>query len=68
MHAHTFLLNNKTRDFSGSPVVKNLSANAGDMGSIPGLERTKPYAVGQLNLYDTSTELEYRAHTHRNEE
>ena len=25
-----------TRDFPGSPVVKNLPANAGDTGSIPG--------------------------------
>ena len=28
------------RDFPGSPVVKNLSANAGDVGSIPGLGRS----------------------------
>ena len=27
-------------DFPGGPVVKNLSANAGDMGSIPGLGRS----------------------------
>ena len=27
------------RDFSGGPVVKNLPANAGVMGSIPGLGR-----------------------------
>ena len=26
------------RDFLGGPVVENLPANAGDMGSIPGLE------------------------------
>ena len=25
-----------TRDFPGGPVVKNLPASAGDMGSIPG--------------------------------
>ena len=25
------------QDFPGGPVVKNLPANAGDMGSIPGL-------------------------------
>ena len=30
---------NKSRDFPGSPVVGSLPANAGDMGSIPGLER-----------------------------
>ena len=27
-------------DFSGGPVVKNLSANVGDTGSIPGLGRS----------------------------
>ena len=27
-------------DFPGSPVVKNLSANTGDVGSIPGLGRS----------------------------
>lgn len=26
-------------NFSGGPVVKNSSANAGDMGLMPGLER-----------------------------
>ena len=28
------------RDFSGGAVVKNPPANAGDMGSSPGLERS----------------------------
>ena len=28
-----------SKDFPGDPVVKNLPANAGDMGSIPGLGR-----------------------------
>ena len=27
----------KQQDFPGGPVVKNLTANAGDTGSIPGL-------------------------------
>ena len=27
-------------DFPGGPVVKNLPANAGDMGSVPGLGRS----------------------------
>ena len=27
------------RDFPGGPVIKNPSANVGDMGSIPDLER-----------------------------
>ena len=33
-HTHTY-----TKDFPGGPVVKNLLANAGDTGSIPGLGR-----------------------------
>ena len=28
------------RDFSGGAVVKNPPASAGDMGSIPGMERS----------------------------
>lgn len=35
------------QDFPGSPVDKNLSANAGDTGSTPGLGKF-PYASGQL--------------------
>ena len=31
---------NTLRDFPGGTVVKNLPANAGDMGSIPGLGRS----------------------------
>ena len=45
------------QDFSGGPVVGNLSSNAGDMGLIPGqgnkipLQGTKiPHAVGKLSL------------------
>ena len=30
---------NINMDFPGGPVVKNLPANAGDMGSIPGPKR-----------------------------
>ena len=30
----------KSKGFSGGSVVKNLPANAGDMGSIPGLGRS----------------------------
>ena len=30
----------KDRNFPGGVMVKNLSANAGDMGSIPGLGRS----------------------------
>ena len=29
-------------------MVKNQPCNAGDMGSIPGLETKTPHAVGQL--------------------
>ena len=32
-------LKNERGDFPGGTVVKNLPANAGDMGSIPGLGR-----------------------------
>ena len=35
------------KDFYGGPVVKNLSANAGDMGSIPGPGKI-PHATEQL--------------------
>ena len=33
-------LKNKQRDFPDGKVVKNLPANAGDTGSIPGLGRS----------------------------
>jgi len=42
------ILKTHNTDFPGGPVVKNLPASAGDMGSIPGLEdptchgKTKP--------------------------
>ena len=32
--------NNPVRGFTGSPVVKNLLASAGNMGSIPGPGRS----------------------------
>ena len=37
-------------DFPGTPVVKNSSSNAGDMGSIPGQGTKIPHATGQLSL------------------
>ena len=37
------------RGFHGGAVVENLPANAGDMGSSPGLGRF-PHAVEQLGL------------------
>ena len=42
--------------FPGSPVVKNLPATAGDMGSIPGLRRFWTTKGGQLNPCSTTTE------------
>lgn len=36
-------------DFPGEPVVKNLSAIAGDPSSIPGLGSKIPRAMGQLS-------------------
>ena len=35
-----FTTASKMRDFPGGSVVKNLPANAGDMGSSPGLGRS----------------------------
>ena len=42
-------------DFPGGTVVKNLTANAGDTGSSPGLGRF-PHAVELLSLCTTTTE------------
>ena len=45
---------NKTRDFPGGSVVKNLPANAGDarhMGSIPGLGRSPGGGSGNTLQY-----------------
>ena len=36
-------------DFPGSPVVKNLPSNAGDVGSIPGQRTEIPHTSGQLS-------------------
>ena len=41
-----FLLEAKLKDFPGGPVVKNPPANAGDMGSIPGLGSRAPLLWG----------------------
>ena len=35
-----YLHKGKGKDFLGGPVIKNPPANAGDMGSIPGLGRS----------------------------
>ena len=44
------------RDFPGGPVVKDLLANAGGIGSIPGHETKIPRAAEQLSPFTTSTE------------
>ena len=44
------------RDFPGSPVVKNLPSNAGDVGSTPGQGTKIPHATGHLSLRTTTTE------------
>ena len=40
----------------GGPVLKNLPANAGDTGLIPGLGTGIPHAAGQLSPCTSSTE------------
>ena len=40
--------------FPGGPVVKNLPANVGDMGLIPGPGTEIPYAAGQLSPWATT--------------
>ena len=44
------------RDLPGGPGVKNLTANAGDMGSIPGLGTKIPHAERQLSPCAPTTE------------
>ena len=51
------LIKLKFGDFPGGPVVKNLSSNAGDAGSIPGWGTKIPHATGQLSPHITTTEL-----------
>ena len=46
----------RNRNFSGGSVVKNLPANAGHMGSIPGLGTKIPHIVRQLSLCAITTE------------
>ena len=43
-------------DFPGGPVVKNLSSNARDTGSIPCRGPKVPHAAGQLGPCATTTE------------
>ena len=52
-------------DFPGGLVVKNLSCNAGDVGSIPGPVTNIPHAPGQISPSAATTEPSrhnYRAH------
>ena len=44
------------RDFPGGPVVKNLSCNAGDLGSVLGSGTKIPHAAEQPSLHCTTTE------------
>ena len=54
------------QDFPGGPVVKNLPANRGDMGSITGPEI--PHATEQQSLSATTTDsLHPKAHTLKQE-
>ena len=46
-------------EFPGSPVVKNPSCNAADMGSIPGQGTKISHDAGQLSLLATTTEPTY---------
>ena len=48
------LQQNSSRDFPGGAVVKNLPANAGDMGSSPGPEDST--CTEQLSLCAVTTE------------
>ena len=53
------------RDILGGPVVKNLSSNVGNMGSIPGWGTKIPHTIGQLSLHVTTREdctLQQRVH------
>ena len=47
---------NRSRDFPGGPVVKNLLSNAGDTGSTPGQGTKIPHAMGKLSLNAANTE------------
>ena len=43
-------------DFPGGPVAKNLPANVGNTGSVPGPGTKIPNAAGQLSQRTTTTE------------
>jgi hypothetical protein len=46
LYLHFYFKMRTLRDFPGGPVVKTLSANAGDAGSIPCWEAEAPHASG----------------------
>ena len=46
-HTHTEFKVSQWEEFPGSSMVKNLSSNTGDAGSIPGGRTKVPHAVGQ---------------------
>ena len=48
---------NRSWDFPGGPVVKNLLSNAGNMGSVPGWGTRIPHATEQRSQHTTATEL-----------
>ena len=50
-----------TKDIPGGLVVRNMPANSGDTGSIPGLSGKIPYTRGQLSPHATTTEAQSRA-------
>ena len=50
-------LKNNSLDFPGGPWVKNVPANAGHVGSIPGQGAKIPPAVGQPSPGATTREL-----------
>ena len=51
------LLNPNNGGFSGGPVVKNPSVNAGDTDLIPGLGTKIPHAAGRLCLWAHCTTM-----------
>ena len=47
---------NRSWDFPGGPVIKNLPSNTGNMGLIPGGETKIPNAIEQLRPRPATTE------------
>ena len=53
---HLWLIENIGWDFPCGPVVKNLPANAGDVGLISSLGIKIPHPTGQLSPHPATTE------------